>query len=160
MAAPPASGPAEGSSAPDFVLPSETGDAVRLRDFAGRKLVVFFYPRADTPTCTREALDFTRLAAKFAAAGTALLGVSNDPVRKQSRFKDKHRLKVTLASDETGAMIGRYGAWGEKRMYGRTFEGVLRTTVLIDSQGRIARVWRGVTVDGHAAAVLDAARGL
>jgi peroxiredoxin Q/BCP len=152
--------PAEGAAAPGFSLPTETGREVNLTDFAGSKLVVFFYPRADTPTCTREAVDFTRLAAKFADAGTALLGVSDDPVRKQKRFSDKHKLKVALASDEARDMIRAYGCWGEKTMYGRTFEGVLRTTFLIDSKGRIARVWRGVTVDGHADEVLAVAKAL
>jgi peroxiredoxin Q/BCP len=151
---------AEGGAAPDFSLPTENGRQVGLNDFAGSKLVVFFYPRADTPTCTREAVDFTRLAARFEAAGTALLGVSDDPVRKQKRFSEKHKLKVALGSDEAGQMIRAYGAWGEKTMYGRTFEGVLRTTFLIGPKGRIARIWRGVSVDGHADEVLAAAKAL
>lgn len=152
--------PAEGSAAPDFSLPTEDGKTVTLKDFAGKKLVVFFYPRADTPTCTREAVDFTRLAAKFAAAGTALLGVSDDSVRKQKRFSDKHKLKTALGSDEAGEMIRAYGVWGEKTLYGRTFEGVLRTTFLIDGKGKIARIWRVTRVDGHPDEVLAAAKSL
>lgn len=153
-------GLAEGTAAPAFSLPTETGGVVALKDFADRKLVLFFYPRADTPTCTKEAIDFTRLAAKFEAAGTAVVGISDDPVRKQKRFSDKHKLKVTLASDEDHKAIEAYGVWGEKSMYGRTFEGVLRTTLLIDSKGRIARIWRVTAVNGHADEVLEAARAL
>lgn len=152
--------PGEGRAAPDFSLPTDDGRQVALRDFADKKLVVFFYPRADTPTCTKEAVDFTRLAAKFAAADTVLLGVSDDPVRKQKRFSDKHKLKTALGSDEAGQMIRAYGVWGEKQMYGRTFEGVLRSTFLIDRKGRIARIWRVARIDGHAAEVLEAARAL
>jgi thioredoxin-dependent peroxiredoxin len=152
--------PAEGAAAPDFSLPTESGGEVGLKDFAGKKLVVFFYPRADTPTCTKEAIDFTRLAAKFAAADTSLLGVSDDPVHKQKRFGDKHKLKIALGSDEAGDMIRAYGVWGEKKLYGRTFEGVLRTTFLIDSKGRIARIWRVTRVQGHADEVLAAAKAL
>jgi peroxiredoxin Q/BCP len=152
--------PVEGNAAPDFSLPTNSGETVRLKDFAGKKLVVFFYPRADTPTCTKEAIDFTRLAAKFASAGTALLGVSDDSVRKQKRFSDKHKLKPALGSDEAGETIRAYGVWGEKTLYGRTFEGVLRTTFLIDRKGRIARIWRVARVDGHAEDVLAAAKAL
>lgn len=153
-------GLAEGTTAPAFSLPTETGETVTLKDFAGKKFVLFFYPRADTPTCTKEAIDFTRLAAEFEAADTAVLGISDDPVRKQKRFSDKHKLKVTLASDEDRKAIEAYGVWGEKTMYGRTFEGVLRTTLLVDRKGRIARIWRVAAVNGHANEVLEAARAL
>jgi peroxiredoxin Q/BCP len=156
----PADGPAEGAAAPAFNLPRDGGGAVALKDFKGRKLVLFFYPRADTPGCTREAMDFTRLAKEFDAAGAAVLGVSADPVKAQDAFRTKHSLGVPLASDEAHAMISAYGAWGQKSMYGRTFEGVLRTTVLIGPTGRIARVWRNVKVEGHADEVLEAARAL
>lgn len=155
-----AQSPTEGTAAPSFSLPTDSGETVHLKDFAGRKLVVFFYPRADTPTCTKEAVDFTRLAAKFASAGAALLGVSDDSVRKQKRFSDKHKLKAALGSDEAGEMIRAYGVWGEKTLYGRTFEGVLRTTFLIDGKGRIAKIWRVARVDGHAEEVLAAAKAL
>jgi peroxiredoxin Q/BCP len=122
--------------------------------------VIFFYPRADTPGCTREAIDFTRLEKAFAACGTAVLGVSADPIKAQESFRTKHKLSVPLMSDETHGMLEAYGAWGEKSMYGRTFLGILRTTVLINKEGRIAKVWRKVKVDGHADEVLAAARGL
>lgn len=151
---------AEGAKAPAFRLPRDGGESVLLSDFAGRKLVVFFYPRADTPGCTREAIDFTRLRGEFAAAGAAVLGVSADPVKAQEAFRDKHRLAVPLISDERHEMLEAYGAWGEKSLYGRTFMGIIRTTVLIGADGRVARVWRNVRVDGHADEVLAAARAL
>jgi peroxiredoxin Q/BCP len=156
----PSADPAEGSRAPAFDLPRKNGTRASLTDFAGQKLVIFFYPRADTPGCTREAIDFTRLAKEFAACGTAILGVSADTVKAQESFRTKHKLSVPLISDETHGMLEAYGAWGEKSMYGRTFLGILRTTVLIDKAGRIARIWRRVKVDGHADAVLAAARSL
>jgi peroxiredoxin Q/BCP len=149
---------AEGAKAPAFRLPRDGGDTVSLADHAGQKLVLFFYPRADTPGCTKEAIDFTRLSGAFTDAGTALLGVSADPPKTQEAFRNKHRLGVPLASDENHEMLEAYGAWGEKSMYGRTFLGILRTTVLIGADGRIARIWRNVRVDGHADEVLAAAR--
>ena len=142
--------------APAFQLPRDGGGSVSLADYAGRKLVLFFYPRADTPGCTREAIDFTRLSDAFAEEGTAVLGVSADSVSAQDSFRDKHQLAVPLISDETHGMLEAYGAWGEKSMYGRTFIGIIRTTVLIGSDGRIARIWRNVRVDGHADEVLAA----
>jgi thioredoxin-dependent peroxiredoxin len=151
---------AEGAMAPSFRLPRDGGDSVSLADFAGQKLVLFFYPRADTPGCTKEAIDFTRLKGDFAKAGTAVLGVSADPVRAQEAFRNKHQLAVPLISDERHEMLEAYGAWGEKSLYGRTFMGIIRTTVLIGTDGRLARVWRNVRVDGHADAVLEAARAL
>jgi peroxiredoxin Q/BCP len=151
---------AEGAKAPAFRLPRDGGGTVSLSDYAGRKLVVFFYPRADTPGCTREAIDFTRLADAFAQARTAILGISADPLKVQESFRDKHRLSTPLASDEQHRVLEAYGAWGEKSMYGRTFQGILRTTVLIGADGRIARIWRNVRVDDHADAVLTAARSL
>jgi peroxiredoxin Q/BCP len=154
------SGLAEGASAPAFRLPRDGGDTVSLSDYAGEKLVLFFYPRADTPGCTKEAIDFTRLKSAFAQSGTAILGVSADPPKAQEAFRDKHRLSVPLVSDEAHAMLEAYGAWGEKSMYGRTFQGVLRTTVLIGADGRVIRIWRHVKVDGHAEDVLAAARAL
>ena len=150
----------EGQRAPAFRLPRDGGDVVSLADYAGRKLVLFFYPRADTPGCTREAIDFTRLADAFSAAGTALLGISADPLRAQEKFRDKHSLGMPLISDEKHEMLEAYGAWGEKSMYGKSFLGVLRTTILLGADGKVARVWRNVRVDGHADEVLEAARGL
>lgn len=144
----------EGAKAPAFRLPRDGGSTVALSDFAGRKLVLFFYPRADTPGCTREAIDFTRLASAFAESRTAILGVSADPPKAQEAFRDKHRLSTPLASDETHTMLEDYGVWGEKSMYGKTFHGILRTTVLIGADGRILKIWRNVKVDGHADDVL------
>jgi peroxiredoxin Q/BCP len=155
-----ASGLAEGAKAPAFRLPRDGGDTVSLADFAGKKLVLFFYPRADTPGCTREAIDFTRLKSAFTDAGATVLGVSADTVKAQESFRNKHDLAVPLISDEQHAMLEAYGAWGEKSMYGRTFLGIIRTTVLIGPDGRVARVWRNVRVDGHADEVLEAARAL
>ncbi|QIP00348.1 peroxiredoxin [Bradyrhizobium symbiodeficiens] len=162
-ASPPAkakSGLTEGQKAPAFRLPRDGGDVVTLADYAGRKLVLFFYPRADTPGCTREAIDFTRLAGAFAAAGTAVLGVSADPLKAQEKFRDKHGLGIPLISDETHRMLEAYGAWGEKSMYGKSFLGILRTTILVGADGKLARIWRNVRVDGHADEVLEAARSL
>jgi peroxiredoxin Q/BCP len=139
-------------------LPRDGGSTVSLADFADRKLVLFFYPRADTPGCTREAIDFTRLASAFAENQTSVLGVSGDPPRAQEAFRNKHRLTVPLASDEKHEMLQAYGVWGEKSMYGKTFQGILRTTILIGTDGRIIRIWRNVRVDGHADVVLAAAR--
>jgi thioredoxin-dependent peroxiredoxin len=147
-----------GAAAPAFTLPRDGGGTVRLADFAGRKLVLYFYPKADTSGCTLEAQDFTRLAPAFAAANTAVLGVSGDPVKAQDKFKAKYGLTIPLASDETHAMLTAYGVWGEKSMYGRTFMGVVRTTILIGPDGRIARVWSKVRVPGHAEEVLAAAK--
>jgi thioredoxin-dependent peroxiredoxin len=148
----------EGARAPSFHLPRDGGNTVSLADFAGKKIVLFFYPRADTPGCTREAIDFTRLKEAFAAVGTAVVGVSGDTPKAQEAFRNKHQLAVPLASDEKHEMLEAYGAWGEKSMYGRTFMGILRTTVLIGTDGRIIKVWRNVRVDGHADDVLAAAR--
>jgi peroxiredoxin Q/BCP len=153
------SGPlAEGSKAPAFSLPRDGGSTVSLDDYAGQKLVLFFYPRAGTPGCTKEAIDFTRLAGAFADAQTAVLGVSADPLKAQEAFRNKHELTTPLVSDEQHKMLEAYGAWGEKSMYGRTFLGVLRTTVLIGKDRRILRIWRHVKVDGHAEEVLAAAQ--
>jgi thioredoxin-dependent peroxiredoxin len=154
------SGLREGAKAPAFHLSRDGGDSVSLSDYSGRKLVLFFYPRADTPGCTREAIDFTRLSDAFARTGTAILGISADPVKAQESFRDKHALSIALASDEKHEMLERYGAWGAKSMYGKTFQGIHRTTILIGADGRIARIWRNVRVDGHADEVLAAARAL
>ena len=150
----------EGERAPAFHLPRDGGGSVSLGDFSNRRLVLFFYPRADTPGCTREAIDFTRLASAFAEHRTAILGISADPTKAQEAFRDKHTLVTPLASDESHHMLEAYGAWGEKSMYGRKFQGVLRTTLLIGEDGRIIRIWRNVKVDGHADDVLAAVRAL
>ncbi len=149
-----------GQVAPVFTLSRDGGGTVSLADFKGRKLVLYFYPRADTPGCTREAIDFSRLRAAFDRAGTDILGVSADPVKAQDAFKKKHDLTIALLSDETHRMLEAYGAWGKKSMYGKTFMGILRSTFLIGRDGRIARAWPKVKVEGHAAEVLEAARAL
>lgn len=152
--------PEAGDKAPAFRLPRDGGDTVSLRDFKGRNLVLYFYPKADTPGCTKEAIAFSRLKAAFAKAGTQVLGVSADPVPAQDKFKAKHGLSIPLASDESKAMLEAYGAWGEKSMYGRKFMGVIRKTFLIDGGGRILRVWPKVKVEGHAEEVLETVRAL
>lgn len=150
----------EGAVAPPFSLPRNGGGNVSLADHAGKKLVLFFYPRADTPGCTREAIDFTRLQGDFAEAGADVLGISADTVKAQESFSAKHQLSVPLVSDEQHEMLEAYGAWGEKSMYGRNFMGIIRTTVLIGADGRVAKIWRNVRVDGHAEDVLAVARAL
>jgi peroxiredoxin Q/BCP len=152
------SGLAEGGKAPVFRLPRDGGQSVSLGDFSGQKLVLFFYPRADTPGCTKEAIDFTRLKSEFAESRTAILGVSADPQKALEAFRDKHQLSIPLVSDEQHEMLEAYGVWGEKSMYGRTFQGILRTTVLIGADGRLIKIWRNVRVDGHADEVLAATR--
>jgi peroxiredoxin Q/BCP len=149
-----------GAKAPDFSLPRDGGGTVALKDFAGKKLVLFFYPRANTSGCTREAIDFTRHRAAFARAGAEIVGVSADPVKAQDAFKAKHKLNVALGSDETHRMLEAYGVWQEKTLYGRKFLGIVRTTFLIGPDQRIARVWPRVSVDGHAEDVLAAVKAL
>ncbi|MCC6890814.1 MAG: thioredoxin-dependent thiol peroxidase [Hyphomicrobiales bacterium] len=150
----------EGSKAPPFTLPRDGGGTVSLSDLKGRKLVLYFYPKANTPGCTRESVDFSKLKPAFAKASTEVFGVSADPVKAQDAFRNKHKLTVPLLSDEHHQMLAAYGAWGEKSMYGRTFMGIIRTTVLIDAEGRIARIWPKVKVEGHAKEVLEAAKAL
>ncbi|WP_315832491.1 peroxiredoxin [Bradyrhizobium prioriisuperbiae] len=150
----------EGQTAPAFDLPRDGGQRASLRDYAGRKLVLFFYPRADTPGCTKEAIDFSRLAKEFAAAGADVVGASADSSKKQESFRNKHKLQTPLISDEQQEMLKAYGVWGEKSMYGRKFLGIIRTTILIAPNGKIARIWRNVKVEGHAEEVLAAVRSL
>ena len=150
----------EGAKAPAFKLPTDDGGTVTLSDFKGKNLVLFFYPKANTSGCTKEAIAFSALKASFTKANTAVLGVSADSVKAQDAFKKKHDLKTPLASDETHQMLESYGVWGEKSMYGRKFQGITRTTVLIGPDGRIVHIWPKVKVDGHAEEVLAAARAL
>jgi peroxiredoxin Q/BCP len=149
-----------GQLAPAFKLPRDGGGNLSLADFKGRNLVLYFYPRADTPGCTRESIDFSKLRGEFAKANTDIVGISADPVEAQDAFKKKHRLSVSLLSDETHQMLEAYGAWGKKSMYGKTFMGILRMTFLIGEDRRIAQIWPKVKVDGHAAEVLKAAKAL
>ncbi|WP_312166208.1 peroxiredoxin [Phenylobacterium sp.] len=149
----------QGAAAPDFELQGASGP-VKLSDFAGQPLVVYFYPKDDTSGCTKEAQEFSALAAEFAKAGVALLGVSKDSLASHAKFTAKYDLAVPLASDPEGAMIEAYGSWVEKNMYGRKYMGVERSTFLIDATGKLARIWRKVRVPGHAADVLKAAQTL
>lgn len=151
---------AAGDNAPDFTLPRDGGGSVTLSSFRPGKVVLYFYPKDDTPGCTLEAQDFTARAADFAAAGTTVIGVSKDSVKAHDKFCKKHGLSVILASDETGRTCEDYGVWLEKSMYGKTYMGIERTTVLIDGAGRVAQVWNKVSVKGHADEVLAAARAL
>ena len=150
-----------GAAVPDIALTEPDGSAVRVSDFAGRKLVLFFYPKDDTPGCTVENKDFSALADDFAKAGTALLGISKDPPKKHARFIEKHTLTAPLASDaEAGGLSDALGIWAEKVNYGRTYMGLVRTTILVGADGRIVRVWNKVKVKGHADEVLAAAQAL
>jgi len=152
---------AVGEALPDIALETPEGATVRPSDFAGRKLVLFFYPKDDTPGCTTENLDFSALSGDFAAAGTALLGVSKDAPARHAKFIAKHGLAAPLATDAAeGGLSDALGIWTEKVNYGRTYMGMVRTTLLVGRDGKIARVWDKVKVKGHAAEVLDAARAL
>jgi len=149
-----------GDKAPTFTLPGDGGTKVSLKNFKGRNLVLYFYPKANTAGCTQEAIAFSRLRRDFAKAGTEILGVSADPLPALDKFRTKHKLTIALASDETKAMLEAFGAWGEKSLYGRKYHGVIRKTFLIDAQGCIAHIWPKVRVAGHAEEVLAAARAL
>jgi thioredoxin-dependent peroxiredoxin len=151
---------AVGDRAPDFDLPTGKGARARLADFKGRKVVLYFYPKDDSETCTAEALAFNALRGKFQATGAEIVGVSPDSLSSHDKFSAKHNLVLTLAADEKGAAIRAYGVWQEKQMFGRKFMGVERTTLLIDADGKIARIWRKVRTPGHAEDVLGAAKAL
>ena len=149
-----------GSRAPAFTLPTDDGGKISLKDQKGKKVVLYFYPKDDTPGCTKEAIAFTEDLTKFKRAGAVVIGVSKDTVAKHQKFKDKHGLKVILASDEDGKIIEKYGVWVKKKLYGREFMGIERATFLIDEKGVIREVWRKVKVAGHAEAVLEAVKSL
>lgn len=148
-----------GAPAPDFELEGASGP-IRLADFKDKPVVLYFYPKDDTSGCTREAQDFTAAAADFAKAGVAVIGVSKDSKASHAKFTAKYDLGIALGSDPEGAVIERYGSWVEKNMYGRKYMGVERSTFLIDSQGKLARIWRKVKVPGHVQEVLKAAQSL
>jgi len=150
----------EGSKAPAFDMATADGGRVSLDALKGRKVVLYFYPKADTPGCTTEGQDFSALIAEFDAAGATVIGVSRDPVKKLDRFKAKYDLKVVLASDEPEDVTEAWGVWVEKKLYGREYMGIERATFLIDGAGVVRRVWRKVSVKGHAAEVLAAVKSL
>ncbi len=153
--------PGVGDLFPDIAMETPEGGSVKPSDFAGKPLVVFFYPKDNTPGCTTENQDFSALKGHFDKAGVALLGVSKDPPKKHQGFIAKYDLAAPLASDaESGGLSDALGIWTEKQNYGRTYMGMVRTTYLVGKDGRIARVWNKVKVKGHAAEVLEAAKGL
>jgi thioredoxin-dependent peroxiredoxin len=152
--------PAAGAKAPVFSLPRDGGGTVSLADYAGRALVLYFYPRADTSGCTRQAIDFSQLKGAFGRADAEILGVSADPVAALDRFKAKHKLTIALASDEQHKALNAYGVWQQKSLYGRKFMGTVRATFLIGPDQHIARAWPKVSVAGHAREVLDVAKAL
>ncbi len=149
-----------GAMAPDFTLPRDGGENVHLQALRGKPVVLYFYPKDDTPGCTLEAQDFTRLLPDFAALGATVFGISKDSVKKHEKFCKKHGLGIALLSDEGGQVCETYGVWKEKQMYGKTYLGIERTTVLIDATGKIARIWPKVSVTGHAEDVLAATKEL
>ncbi|MFC7379343.1 thioredoxin-dependent thiol peroxidase [Brevundimonas sp. GCM10030266] len=150
----------EGTKAPAFDMATADGGRVTLAGLKGKAVVIYFYPKADTPGCTTEGQDFSALIGEFEAANTVVIGVSRDPVKKLARFADKRDLKVVLASDEPEDVTLGYGVWVEKKLYGREYMGIERATFLIDAEGVVRRVWRKVSVKGHVAEVLAAARSL
>jgi thioredoxin-dependent peroxiredoxin len=145
-----------GKKAPAFNLPASDGTKVALRDLAGKWVVLYFYPRDDTPGCTQEARDFRDAKAKWSRRGAAVFGVSKDSIESHCKFRDKHGLNFPLLSDPDGKMLEKYGAWGEKNMYGKKSMGIIRSTVLIDPDGKVRKVWPRVKVKGHVDDVLDA----
>ena len=150
--------PQIGDTAPDFTLPRDGGDTLTLSALRPSRVVLYFYPKDDTSGCTKEAIGFTEAAEDFAAAGAIVVGVSKDSVARHDKFIAKHGLKVALVSDEEGSVCEDYGVWVEKSMYGKKYFGIERATFLIDSEGRVAQVWRKVKVPGHVEAVLAAVR--
>jgi peroxiredoxin Q/BCP len=154
------SGLQEGSPAPSFSMPTDGGGAVTLEGLKGSAVVLYFYPRDDTPGCTKEAMAFTRLLEEFTEAGATIIGVSKDSVTDHDKFKDKYSLEHILGADTEGKACEDYGVWVEKNMYGRKSMGILRSTFLIDGNGAVNKVWRKVSVDGHAEEVLEAVRAL
>ena len=148
-----------GDAAPSFSLPANGDRTVSLTDYAKRKLVIYFYPKDNTPGCTTEAIDFTAAVKDFDKANTDIVGVSADSVKKHDNFIEKHNLGITLLSDEQQDMLNAYGVWVEKSMYGRNFMGIERATFLVGTDGKIEQIWRKVKVKGHVDAVLEAARG-
>lgn len=151
---------AEGSKAPALSLPLDNGETITLKDLAGKKTVLYFYPKDDTPGCTKEAIAFSGDLSKFKRAGARVIGVSRDSIAKHQKFKEKHSLKIDLGADETGKVTEKYGVWVEKSMYGKKYMGIERSTFLIDEKGVIRQIWRKVKVPGHSEEVLAAVKAL
>lgn len=147
-----------GEKAPSFTLPRDGGGTVSLTDYAGKAVVLYFYPRDDTPGCTKESIGFTESAAQFDAAGAVVIGVSKDSVKSHDKFVAKHSLGIVLASDENDTLCEDMGVWVEKNMYGKKYMGIERATFLINGAGVIQQIWRKVKVPGHVDAVLDAVK--
>ncbi|MEL6768302.1 MAG: peroxiredoxin [Pseudomonadota bacterium] len=152
--------PGPGEMAPDFTLPADGGRSLSLADFAGKPLVLYFYPKDDTSGCTKEAIGFSEVIDAFAGAGAAVVGVSKDTAAKHDKFIAKHDLKVALLSDAEGDLCERFGVWKEKSMYGKKYMGIERSTFLIGGDGKILEAWRNVKVPGHVDTVLDAVKAL
>ncbi len=150
----------DGQPAPDFTLPRDGGGEISLSDFKGKPVIVYFYPKADTSGCTKQAIGFTEHAEAFSAVGATVLGISKDPVKKLDKFRDKHALGVALLSDEASDVCERYGVWKEKSMYGKTYMGIERSTFLVGADGTIQKSWRKARVPGHVDAVLETVKAL
>lgn len=148
-----------GQPVPDFELPASNGENVKLSQFRGRKVVLYFYPKDLTPTCTQEACDFRDANAEIERAGAVILGISPDPVKQHVKFAGKHGLPFLLLSDENHAVAEAFGVWQEKKLYGRTYMGIVRSTFLIDEEGVLRQEWRNLRVKGHTEQVLAAVRG-
>jgi peroxiredoxin Q/BCP len=153
-------GPQEGDKAPAFTLETDAGEKVKLSDLKGHKVVVYFYPKDETPGCTKESIAFTGKLKEFEKSGTTVIGVSKDSCASHAKFREKYALKHTLGADEDGKVVNAYGVWVEKNMYGKKSMGIERATFLIDDKGVVRKVWRKVSVEGHAEEVLEAARAL
>ncbi len=150
----------EGKRAPAFAMPCDGGGKIASKDLSGKIIVLYFYPKDDTSGCTREGIEFTEALAKFKRQGAVVIGVSKDSVAKHDKFKDKHGLKVILGSDEDGKVLEKYGVWIEKSMYGRKYMGIERATFLIDTKGKLNRIWHKVKVPGHVDEVLEAVKAV
>lgn len=150
----------QGNQAPDFEMPASGGRTVSLAAMRGKPFVLYFYPKADTPGCTKEAQAFQEALPEMANVGVDVIGVSKDPMKAIEKFAEKYGLTFPLASDPDGTVVEAYGAWVEKSMYGKSYMGIDRSTILVDKDGKVARIWRKVKVPGHAAEVTSAAKAL